>query len=100
EGFRDLVDFIAVLETPQSVWLPSEWAARALLAPLGLEGVDAFPALLLATTAAALFVMGAAAHDRLFAAGLSRSQEGAERGVRVAEESGADEHAPANVRGA
>ena len=24
EGFRDLVDFVAALETPQSIWLPSE----------------------------------------------------------------------------
>jgi len=84
EGFRDLVDFIAVLETPQSVWLPSEWAARALLAPLGVGGIDLFPALLLTSTAAAAIVLGASLHGRLFADGLTRSQEGAEhRGART-----------------
>jgi ABC-2 type transport system permease protein len=80
EGFRDLVDFIASLRTPQSIWLPSEWAAEALLAPLGAGEYsgDYFPLLLLITTAAAFFVMGAWAHDRLYRDGLSRSQEGAE----------------------
>jgi ABC-2 type transport system permease protein len=80
EGFRDLVDFIAALQTPQSVWLPSEWAAKAMLAPLGIEGaVDLFPLLLLASTAAALVVLGGWLHGRTFAEGLSRSQEGSER---------------------
>jgi len=36
EGFRDLVDFIAVLQTPQSIWLPSEWTAQSILASLGV----------------------------------------------------------------
>lgn len=78
EGFRDLVDFIQVLQTPQSVWLPSEWAAQAILAPLGVlpRGFDLFPLLLLATTAAAFVVIGAALHVRLYAEGLSRAQEG------------------------
>jgi ABC-2 type transport system permease protein len=79
EGFRSLVDFVAALDTPQSAWLPSEWAAQAILAPLGVGGsVDPFPALLLLSTAAALFVLGAWLHGRLYAEGLSRSQEGAE----------------------
>src|SRR5690606_614781 len=26
EGFRNLAEFVASLNTPQSVWLPSEWA--------------------------------------------------------------------------
>lgn len=86
EGFRDLVDFIAVLRTPESVWLPSEWAAQAMLAPLGAgsgggasgAGMDLFPLLLLLSTAAAAFVMGAWLHDRLYLLGLSRAQEGAE----------------------
>jgi ABC-2 type transport system permease protein len=81
EGYRDLVDFIAVLQTPQSVWLPSEWAAESMLAPLGLTETagDLFPLLLLASTAAALLVMGAWLHQRLFLPGLSRAHEGAER---------------------
>jgi ABC-2 type transport system permease protein len=81
EGFRDLVGFIAALRTPQSVWLPSEWAAQAMLAPLGVaeNGTDYFPLLLLVSTAAAFFVIGAWLHGRLYRDGLSRSQEGAER---------------------
>jgi ABC-2 type transport system permease protein len=79
EGFRNLVDFIASLQTPQSPWLPSEWAAQAILAPLGTAGgMDLFPLLLLVSTAAAFFVMGAWLHGRLYSDGLSRSQEGAE----------------------
>jgi ABC-2 type transport system permease protein len=80
EGFRNLVDFIAALRTPQSPWLPSEWAAQAILAPLGVAGnaPDLFPLLLLVSTAAASFVMGAWLHGRMYRDGLSRSQEGAE----------------------
>lgn len=79
EGFRDLVDFIQVLQTPQSVWLPSDWAAQAILAPLGVlpRGTDLFPLLLLVTTAAAFVVLGAMLHVRLYDEGLSRAQEGA-----------------------
>ena len=80
EGFRDLVDFIGALRTPQSVWLPSEWAAEAMMAPLGVGDApgDYFPLLLLASTAAAFLVLGAGVHGRLYHEGLSRSQEGAE----------------------
>ena len=80
EGFRSLVDFISALDTPQSIWLPSEWAAEAILAPLGVGGsVDLFPALLLISTAAALFVLGAWLHGRLYPTAFTRAQEGAER---------------------
>jgi ABC-2 type transport system permease protein len=80
EGFRDLVDFIGALSTPQSVWLPSEWAAEAILAPLGVGDAagDLFPLLLLVSTAAAFFVMGCWLHGRLYRDGFSRAQEGAE----------------------
>jgi len=80
EGFRDLVDFIGALRTPQSPWLPSEWAAEGMLAPLaiGAAAGDWFPLLLLASTAAAFLVLGAWVHGRLYQEGLSRSQEGAE----------------------
>ena len=77
EGFRNLVDFVAALQTPQSVWLPSEWAAEAMLAPLR-AGSDLFPLLLLLTTAAAAVVIGAWLHARYYAQGFSRAQEGAE----------------------
>ena len=81
EGFRDLVDFIGALRTPQSVWLPSEWAAEAILSPLGVgeNAGDLFPLLLLVSTAAAFFVSGAWLHGRLYRDGFSRAQEGAER---------------------
>ncbi|HSH46839.1 MAG TPA: hypothetical protein VK966_13415, partial [Longimicrobiales bacterium] len=77
EGFNDLVDFLAVLRTPGSVWLPSEWAAEALMAPLRSGRADWFPLLLLVSTAAGLVVVGAWLNGRYFAEGYSRSQEGA-----------------------
>lgn len=76
EGFRNLVDFVAVLETPSAVWLPSDWAAQAITAPLSAGAADLFPLLLLGTTAAAFFVMGAWLHQRYYVEGLSRAQEG------------------------
>lgn len=80
EGFRDLVDFVAALNTPSSAWLPSEWAAEAILASLGLRylGGDLFPLLLLVATAAAFLVLGAWLHQRMYREGFSRAQEGAE----------------------
>ncbi|HSL72489.1 MAG TPA: hypothetical protein VK864_19730 [Longimicrobiales bacterium] len=80
EGFRDLVDFIAALNTPSSIWLPSDWAAEAMLAALGARnlGGDLFPLLLLVSTAAAFLVIGSWLHQRLYAVGFSRAQEGAE----------------------
>jgi ABC-2 type transport system permease protein len=81
EGFRDLVDFVAALETPQSMWLPSEWAAESLMAALGVGfgAGDYFPLLLLASTAAAFLVLGGYLHERLYREGFSRAQEGAEQ---------------------
>ena len=77
EEFRDLVDFMAVLRTPTSPWLPNEWAAESLMSHL--TGVfDPFPLALLWSTAAALFVIGAWLHVRLFRTGFTRAQEGAE----------------------
>jgi len=92
EGFRSLVDFIAVLDTPRSSWLPSEWAAQAVLAALpGRSGdavasglPDLFPLLLLVTSAAAMLVLGAWLHERLYRQGFSRAQEGAELQVAQA----------------
>src|SRR5690606_12184998 len=78
EGFRDLVDFVAALRSPSSPWLPSEWAAEAMMAALGAGG-DLFPLLLLTSTAAAFVVLGAWAHERWYRTGFSRAQEGAER---------------------
>lgn len=78
DGFRSLVDFVASLQTPSSPWLPSEWAAEAIMASLGGAGRDFFPLLLLLSTAAALLVLGAWLHERLYREGFSRAQEGAE----------------------
>jgi ABC-2 type transport system permease protein len=76
EGFNSLVDFIAALQTPGSVWLPSEWAAEAIMAPLRSRP-DWFPLFLLTSTAAGLVVVGAWLHGRYFPEGYSRAQEGA-----------------------
>jgi ABC-2 type transport system permease protein len=78
EDFRDLVDFMTVLRTPTSPWLPSEWAAGTLMS--FLNGVfDPFPFFLLWSTAAAFVVFGAWMHARYFDAGFTRAQEGSER---------------------
>lgn len=77
EGFQSLVAFIAALQTPGSVWLPSEWAAQSIMAPLRASAPDWFPLFLLVSTAAAMVVMGAWLHGRFFATGFSRAQEGA-----------------------
>ncbi len=79
EGFSNLVDFVATLQTPQSAWLPSEWAAEAMMAALDTRVAgDFFPLLLLASTAAAFFVIGAWLHEKLYRDGYSRAQEGGE----------------------
>ena len=77
EGFGNLVEFVAALQTPGSVWLPSEWAAQAIMAPLRSRSPDFFPLLLLTTTTAARVVAGSWLHGRFFADGFSRAQEGA-----------------------
>lgn len=80
EEFRDLVDFIAVLRTPTSPWLPSEWAAETLMSYL-TGSAELFPFFLLWSTAAAFVVLGAWLHGRYYGAGFTRAQEGAERKV-------------------
>jgi ABC-2 type transport system permease protein len=81
EGFRNLLDFIAVLRTPTSPYLPSEWATKAIMGFLRGE-IDPLPLLLLWTTAAAFVTVGALLHRTLFATGFTKAQEGAERFVR------------------
>src|SRR5262249_4646357 len=83
EGFRNLLDFIAILRTPTSPFLPSEWASNALMGYLRGQ-VDPLPLLLLWTTAAAFVTLGALLHRRLFAPGFTKAQEGAERFIRGA----------------
>ncbi len=78
EEFSSLVDFVAVLRTPTSTWLPSEWAATALMS--FLQGrLDWFAFGFLWSTAAACFVVGAWLHRRYYDGGFTRAQEGAER---------------------
>ena len=83
EGFRNLLDFIAVLRTPTSPFLPSEWATRAIMTFLRGE-LDPLPLVLLWTTAAGTVTIGAMLHRALFAPGFTKAQEGAERFVRGA----------------
>src|SRR6267143_1030647 len=81
EGFRNLLDFVTVLRTPTSPFLPSEWATKAIMS--FLRGpVDPLPLLLLWSTAAAFVTLGALLHRELFATGFTKAQEGAERFVR------------------
>ena len=81
EGFRNLLDFIAVLRTPTSPFLPSEWATRAVMSFLR-GSLDPMPLVLLWTTAAAFVTLGAILHRELFAPGFTKAQEGAQRFVR------------------
>ena len=78
EDFRNLVDFVAVLRTPTSAWLPNEWAADTLMSWLG-GSFDAFPFLLLLSTASAFVVLGAWVHVHHYGRGFTRAQEGADR---------------------
>lgn len=78
EEFSSLVDFVAVLRTPTSAWLPSEWAAEALMSFLNGR-FDWFSFAFLWSTAAMFFVVGAWLHRHYFDAGFTRAQEGAER---------------------
>jgi len=76
EEFRDLVDFIAVLRTPTSTWLPSEWATDALMTFLN-GSFEWFPFAFLWSTALMLLVAGSWLHARWFDTGFTRAQEGA-----------------------
>jgi len=81
EGFRNFVDYLAVLRTPTSPLLPNEWATAMIMNWL-LRIADPRPVLLLWGSAAAAVVLGALAHRALFEPGYSKAQEGAERKVR------------------
>jgi ABC-2 type transport system permease protein len=81
EGFRNLLDFVTVLRTPTSPFLPSEWASKAVMSYL-TGTPDWLAVFLVWSSAAALVVLGAAIHGRLFPVGYTRAQEGAERFVR------------------
>lgn len=81
EGFRSLVDFVTVLRTPTSPFMPSEWVQRAVLGWLD-NRPDYLPIYLLWSTAAAAFVLGALIHRALYMEGFSKAQESAQRWAR------------------
>ncbi len=81
EGFQNLLDFIAVLRTPTSPLLPSEWVTKAVMGYL-TGRMDWLSVYLLWTTAALLVALGAWLHARLYHTGFTKAQEGAERFVR------------------
>jgi len=81
EGFRNLLDFITVLRTPTSPFLPSEWATKSIMGYLRHD-LDPLPLVLLWTTAAAFVTLGALLHRGLFPQGFTKAQEGAERFIR------------------
>ena len=82
EGFRSLVEFVAILRTPTSPFLPSEWVQRAVLGWLN-NRMDFLPGYLLWSTAAAAFVFGALLHRALYLHGFSKAQESAQRWTRT-----------------
>lgn len=79
EGFRSLVEFVAILRTPTSPLLPSEWAQQGIMSYLN-GAPEVLPFYLLWSTAAVLVVAGALVHRRLFHTGYSKAQEGANGG--------------------
>ncbi len=81
EGFRNLLDFITVLRTPTSPFLPSEWATAGIMNHL-LGSFDPLPLLLLWSTAGSLVVLGAILHRQLYSTGFTKAQEGAERFIK------------------
>jgi ABC-2 type transport system permease protein len=82
EGFRSLVDFIAVLRTPTSPFLPSEWVQKGVMGFLA-GTPDWLSLYMLWTTAAALVVLGALLHRALYPVGFSKAQESSQRWVRA-----------------
>ncbi|MEO5589492.1 MAG: hypothetical protein ABIS03_07895, partial [Gemmatimonadaceae bacterium] len=81
EGFRSLIEFISILRTPTSPYLPSEWVQTGIMSWLGDEP-DALPLYLLWSTAAAFVVIGAALQRALYPIGFSKAQESGDRYVR------------------
>jgi ABC-2 type transport system permease protein len=80
EGFRSFVDYLAVLRTPTSPYLPSEWTASMIMNWL-LRVADARPIAMLWAAALGALAVGALVHRRLHYSGFSKAQEGAERRI-------------------
>jgi ABC-2 type transport system permease protein len=88
EGFRSLIEFISILKTPTSPYLPSEWVQTAIMSWLGDEP-DALPLYLLWSTAGAFIVIGALIQRSLYAKGFTKAQESGDRWVKQSIFSGA-----------
>ncbi|MFQ5550299.1 MAG: hypothetical protein ACE5FJ_03565 [Gemmatimonadales bacterium] len=82
EGFQNLLDFITILRTPTSPFLPSEWATAGIMNFLMDRSFEPLSLMLLWTTAAAFVVFGALLHRGLYPSGFTKAQEGAERFVK------------------
>ncbi len=82
EGFRSLVEFIAILRGPTAPVLPSEWVQQSVMGWLTYD-VDPLPMYMLWSTAAGLVVLGAMLHRALYPQGFSKAQEGAQRTIRT-----------------
>jgi ABC-2 type transport system permease protein len=82
EGFRSLVDFVTVLRTPTSPFMPSEWAQNAVMSWLQFK-MDYLPLYMLWTTAAAMVVFGAVLHRWMYLKGFSKAQESSARWARA-----------------
>jgi ABC-2 type transport system permease protein len=81
EGFANLVDYLKVLRTPTSPFLPSEWTAAMIMNWL-LHVGDPWPIAKLWIVAPAAVALGGLLHRRLYYHGFSKAQEGAERKIR------------------
>ncbi len=81
EGFKNLVDYLAVLRTPTNPLLPSEWTASIIMNWL-LRVADPWPIAKLWLAAPLAVILGALLHRRLYHLGFSKAQEGAERKLR------------------
>ena len=81
EGFRNLVDYLTVLQAPTSPLLPSEWSAEMIMNWL-TRVADPWPVVKLWGVSALALAAGALVHRQLFYLGYSKAQEGAKRKVR------------------
>jgi ABC-2 type transport system permease protein len=81
EGFRDLVQYLAVLRAPTSPLLPSEWSA-AMITNWLFQVADPWPVVKLWVGAGVAVGLGAWSHGKLYHSGFSKAQEGAERKIR------------------
>jgi len=78
EGFKNFTDFIAALDTPSSLWLPSEWVSEALMG--WLDGGRIWqPLAQLWAVAIVLVLVGGLLHAQYWQRGFSQAQEGAQR---------------------